>query len=307
MYVAWLSVEDSNFKPKRAKVSIQSVLNFSDEDKDLIAYDSSLVSFDGKVIILRGQSRLLVQVGIKVVEVDFIVMDAYSPYTAIVAKLWLHALGVVSSTLHQKVPPQEKDELIEFLRGSADVFAWNAYKAPGVDPSFICYHLNVNPSVTPEKKLPRHSSKEHFDAAKNERMGRKVVEMFSDSRLVVSQVKGDLEARNKRMQGYLSQVRHLQSGFESFNLLHILRSRNTHVDSLTTIVTSSAQSLPRVILVEDLCKPTKVRREMVYVHQVRVGPSWMDLMVLFLKEDILPEEKLEVDKILRKGSSILAI
>nr|POE63971.1 hypothetical protein CFP56_02007 [Quercus suber] len=138
-------------------------------------------------------------------------------------------------------------------------------------------------------------------------MGRKVVEMFSDSRLVVSQVKGDLEARNKRMQGYLSQVRHLQSGFESFNLLHILRSRNTHVDSLTTIVTSSAQSLPRVILVEDLCKPTKVRREMVYVHQVRVGPSWMDLMVLFLKEDILPEEKLEVDKILRKGSSILAI
>jgi len=38
-----------------------------------------------------------------VVEVDFIVVDAYSPYTAIVARSWLHALGVVSSTLHQKV------------------------------------------------------------------------------------------------------------------------------------------------------------------------------------------------------------
>ena len=37
------------------------------------------------------------------VEVDFIVVDAYSPYTAIVAKPWLHTLGVVSSTLHQKV------------------------------------------------------------------------------------------------------------------------------------------------------------------------------------------------------------
>ena len=36
-------------------------------------------------------------------EVDFIVVDAYSPYTAIVARPWLHALGVVSSTLHQKV------------------------------------------------------------------------------------------------------------------------------------------------------------------------------------------------------------
>ena len=34
---------------------------------------------------------------------DFIVVDSYSPYTAIVARPWLHALGVVSSTLHQNV------------------------------------------------------------------------------------------------------------------------------------------------------------------------------------------------------------
>ena len=48
--------------------------------------------------------------------------------------------------------------------------------------------------------------------------GQKGVEMFSKSRLVVGQVKGDLEVRDERMQGYLSQVRHLQSRFESFNL-----------------------------------------------------------------------------------------
>ena len=30
-------------------------------------------------------------------------VDAYSPYTAIVARPWLHALGAVSSNLHQKV------------------------------------------------------------------------------------------------------------------------------------------------------------------------------------------------------------
>ena len=71
--------------------------------KDLTAYDSPLVSFDGKVVISKGQIRLLVQAGSEVVEVDFIVVDAYSPFTAIVARPWLHALGVVSSTLHQKV------------------------------------------------------------------------------------------------------------------------------------------------------------------------------------------------------------
>ena len=99
------------------------------------------------------------------------------------------------------------------------------------------------------------------------------------------------------MQEYLSQVRHLQSEFESFNLSQIPRSRNTHVDSLATLATSSAQSLPRVILIEDLCKLAMVRKDMVKIHHVRVGPSWMDLIVLFLKENILPEDKLEAEKV----------
>jgi len=71
--------------------------------EDLTAYDLPLVSFDGKVVIPRGQIRLLVQASSKVVEVDFIVVDAYFPYTAIVARPWLHALRAISSTLHLKV------------------------------------------------------------------------------------------------------------------------------------------------------------------------------------------------------------
>ena len=114
-------------------------------------------------------------------------------------------------------------------------------------------------------------------------------------------MKGELEARDKRMQGYLVQVKRLQAGFESFSLLNILRSGNTYVDSLATLATSSAQRLPRVILVEDLCKLIEVKREGVYVHQVRVGPSWMDPIVLFLKKDILPEEKSVVNKVRRQA------
>ena len=40
------------------------------------------------------------QTGSEVVEVDFIIVDAYSPYTAIVARPWLHTLGAVFSILH---------------------------------------------------------------------------------------------------------------------------------------------------------------------------------------------------------------
>ena len=121
--------------------------------------------------------------------------------------------------------------------------------------------------------------------------------MFSDSRLVVGQVKGELEARDARMQEYLGQVRRIQTEFESFDLLHIPRSGNTHVDSLATLATSLAQDLPRIILVEDLCTLTPIKRDLLRVHQIRVGPSWMDPILLFLENDILPEEKSEAEKV----------
>ena len=49
-----------------------------------------------------------------------------------------------------QLPQQERKELIEFLKKNIDDFAWNTYKAPGVDPEFICHHLNVNPLVAPK-------------------------------------------------------------------------------------------------------------------------------------------------------------
>ena len=48
------------------------------------------------------------------------------------------------------------------------MFAWNVYEAPRVDPSFICHHMNVNPSVTPKKQPPQRSSNEHSDAVKDD-------------------------------------------------------------------------------------------------------------------------------------------
>lgn len=61
--------------------------------------------------------RLLVRAGDKEVQVNFIVVETYSPYMAILAKPQLHAMGVVSSTLHLKVkyPTQRR---LEELMGS---------------------------------------------------------------------------------------------------------------------------------------------------------------------------------------------
>ena len=87
--------------------------------EDLTPYSSPLVSFEGKVIIPKGQIRLSMQTGLETVEVDFIVVDAYSPYTAIVARPWLHILGAVSSTLHQKVKYLSEGQIEEILGDQA--------------------------------------------------------------------------------------------------------------------------------------------------------------------------------------------
>ena len=55
------------------------------------------------------------QAGSEIVEVNFIVVDAYSPYTAIVARPWLHTLGAVSSTLHQKIKYPSGGKIEEIL------------------------------------------------------------------------------------------------------------------------------------------------------------------------------------------------
>ena len=135
MSVARLPAKDSSAGLKRAKMGIQLILGFLDEDKvrtiqphddtlvvtfriegydvkrvpinqgsaveimypdlykglnlrseDVTAYDSPLVSFEGKTVIPKGQIKLTIQIDLEIVEVDFIVVDSYSPYTAIVTK-----------------------------------------------------------------------------------------------------------------------------------------------------------------------------------------------------------------------------
>ena len=134
-----------------------------------------------------------------------------------------------------------------------------------------------------------------------QKMGGKVVKVFSDSKLVVGQVRDDLEARDPRMQEYLCQIKSIQEKFEIFDLSHILRSGNTHADSLATLATSSAQDLPRVVLVEDLYTLTSIHHGMLRIHQIKLGPSWMDSISLFLEKDILSEEKSEAEKVRTKA------
>ena len=107
------------------------VMGFSNNDKigTIQPYDDALMitlrigGYDVKrVMVDQGQIKLPVQTGSEIMEVDFIIVDAYSPYTAIVARPWLHTLGAVSSTLHQKVKYSSGGQIKEILGDQA--MAW---------------------------------------------------------------------------------------------------------------------------------------------------------------------------------------
>ena len=64
--------------------------------------------------------------------------------------------------------------------------------------------------------FPATNNEEEYEAllegmAMVQRMGGKSIKLFSDSRLVVGQVKREFKAKDERMCGYLSQVKIMQT------------------------------------------------------------------------------------------------
>ena len=49
------------------------------------------------------------------------------------------------------VAEEERVEMLLFIVQNIDVFAWNPYQVPGVDPEFIVHKLNVDPLCPPKK------------------------------------------------------------------------------------------------------------------------------------------------------------
>lgn len=72
--------------------------------EDLDKYNSPLVGFDGRIVVPKGMIKLPIQTGDEVVEVSFVTVDVYSPYTAILARPWLHAMRLINVTSKGQIP-----------------------------------------------------------------------------------------------------------------------------------------------------------------------------------------------------------
>ena len=113
--------------------------------EDLMPYSSPLMSFDEKLVIPKGMIRLPIWTGPEIVEVNFIVVDTYSPYTAIIDRPWLYILGAVASSLYQKVKFMSRDQVLE-IRGCQSTARQCVVAA-------ISHRLDAESSVSAKKDL----------------------------------------------------------------------------------------------------------------------------------------------------------
>ena len=63
---------------------------------------------------------------------------------------------------------EERVQVLLFPVQNIDVFAWDPYEVPGVDPEFIVHKFNVDPSYPLKKQKSRRSAKDHVEAVKQE-------------------------------------------------------------------------------------------------------------------------------------------
>uniref|UniRef100_A0A2N9IBY4 RNA-directed DNA polymerase n=1 Tax=Fagus sylvatica TaxID=28930 RepID=A0A2N9IBY4_FAGSY len=167
---------------------------------DLQPYDAPLVGFSGESIRPMGRITLNVHTGPISLETEFVVIDVPSPYTAIMGRRWLHRLKAVPSSFHQKLrfptdfgimeikgdqvaskqcimaavkqnPPESKQKgkmVSQCSKGNVDVFAWDPYEVPGVDPNYIEHRLNTDPHSKPVQQKARRSAPVHAEAVQKE-------------------------------------------------------------------------------------------------------------------------------------------
>ncbi|XP_028098274.1 uncharacterized protein LOC114297987 [Camellia sinensis] len=132
------------------------------------------------------------------------------------------------------------------------------------------------------------------------RMKASALMVFSDSKLVVNQVSGEYEARDKRMAKYQALVCTEIKKFAATRMEQINREKNNAADKLVGLA-STQLAFPNPLMIEFLPWPSIEEPEVPKVLYTDLGPSWMDPIITFLKDRVLPEEKKAANKIRAKS------
>ncbi|XP_043693013.1 uncharacterized protein LOC122643459 [Telopea speciosissima] len=123
----------------------------------------------------------------------------------------------------------------------------------------------------------------------------KCITIHSDSQLIVNQVKGEYDAKESQMAQYLRRVQNLVTNFNHFEILQVPQALNASADALSRLATLDFQDLDRTVYLDILTSPSIAQSE--EVLPVEIEPCWMDPLINYLQEGILPTDKEEAKKV----------
>nr|GFB07727.1 reverse transcriptase domain-containing protein [Tanacetum cinerariifolium] len=131
-------------------------------------------------------------------------------------------------------------------------------------------------------------------------IGVKNIQVNVDSKLVANQVLGTYVAKEDNMIKYLDITKGLVSGFKTFSISQVPRSRNKKADALSKIASTRFAHLSKQVLVEVLETKSITGKEVTAVIEEE-GLTWMTELVNYLKEGILPGDENEARKLCLKA------
>jgi len=126
---------------------------------------SSMVvcAFDGNCQEVRGEIDLPVQIGPHTSRVTFQVMDINPAYNCLLGHPWIHSVGVIPSTLHQKLKFVVEGHLV-IVSGEEDVLVSCSSSMPymeaaeeSLETAFQSFEVVSNASVDSLPRQPRLS------------------------------------------------------------------------------------------------------------------------------------------------------
>nr|GEX25466.1 hypothetical protein [Tanacetum cinerariifolium] len=123
--------------------------------------------------------------------------------------------------------------------------------------------------------------------------------------VAANQVLGTYVAKEDNMIKYLEIVKGLVSGFTTFSISQVPRSKNKKADALSKITSTSFAHLSKQVLVEVLENKSIKEKEVAAVIE-KDGPTWMTQLVDYLKEGVLPGDKKEARKLRPKARPLQA-
>ncbi|KAL5558492.1 hypothetical protein UlMin_034703 [Ulmus minor] len=119
--------------------------------------------------------------------------------------------------------------------------------------------------------------------------------IYNDSQLVVSQVNSEFQAKGEKMASYLEKTKEAMNQFDTVTIIQVLRAENTNADALARLATALEERLLKTVPIEFLEVPSIDKPEQ--VGYIVVRPCWMDPIISFLRDGMLPADKFKARRL----------